>query len=194
MKSYQEFLVERAEVKSDGSNLSEVDMQIHAIAYLASVDDVLVESEDFLVEGLNDYLGKIGLKVHKAKGLIDYAKDFLIGTGKLFLLIIKGDKEQAKELLKTVKKEDVLDFLYKLDLATLHLVTGPIHFIDAVTGWDLAVKTKTVVKSSTDLIKELVTSLIKVKDHVGKVLSGKRQKRALNGISTLEDAIVPKGI
>jgi hypothetical protein len=194
MKSYQEFLSERNELKTVGAQLSETELRVHTLVYLSTVDDILVESEECLTEGLNDYLGKIGLKVHKAKGLIDYAKDILVGTGKLFLLIIKGDNDAAKELLKTINKEDVLDFLYKLDLATLHLFTGPIHFIDAVTGWDLAVKTKEVVKKSTDLVKELVTSLIKIKAHVVVAFSGKKKKRAVASINALETSIMPKGI
>jgi hypothetical protein len=194
MKSYREFLDERHELKTVGAQLSETELRLHTLIYLSTLEDMITESEEYLAEGLNDYLGKIGLKVHKAKGLIDYAKDILVGTGKLFLLIIKGDTDAAKELLKTVKKEDVLDFLYKLDLATLHLFTGPIHFIDAVTGWDLTVKTKQAVKTSTDLIKDLVASLIKIKEHVSVALSGKKQKRAVASINALEASIMPKGI
>lgn len=130
-----------------------------------SIDEQLVT----IAEGINDHLNKVGFKLHKSKGILDYIKSFAGGVGKVMFHIIKGDLDKAKELIKSISKEDILDFLYKLDLGTLHLFTGPIHIIDAWTGWDLAVNIKSHMEKGeriTDIIKK---ELQKVKEYISKL-------------------------
>ena len=65
--------------------------------------------------------------------------------------IINKDGEAAKNVLKGLKKEDVLDFLLNLDMATLHIVSGPIHTIDAITGWHLWANVKDKAKGAKNI-------------------------------------------
>jgi len=41
-------------------------------------------------------------------------------------------------LKKKVSRANIVDVLLKLDTLTMHLFTGPIHIIDALTGWHIA--------------------------------------------------------
>lgn len=161
MKNFKEFrLAEAQEVIT----LAESIEQILALEYADTAE--LMEAVELdggiLLEAdskLSQVLSKIGLTVHKQKGLIDYLRSAGKGIAKLFMYAIKGDKEGMKKVVNSVRKEDVLDFLLKLDMATLHLVTGPIHTIDAITGWELWANIKKKagqVKGIVDKIKEAI--------------------------------------
>lgn len=148
-----------------------------------SIDEQLVT----IAEGINDHLNKVGFKLHKSKGILDYIKSFAGGVGKVMFHIIKGDLDKAKELIKTISKEDILDFLYKLDLGTLHLFTGPVHMIDAWTGWDLAVNLKSHMEKGegiTDIIKK---ELQKVKEYISKLFptDTDKQKELASNLDTV---------
>jgi hypothetical protein len=86
---------------------------------------------------IGDYASKIGLKISKGNGLIDYLIKFTSGAGKMLMAAIKGDEPKVREISGQMSKADFVDFLLKLDTVTMHLVTGPIHMIDAITGWDI---------------------------------------------------------
>lgn len=165
------------------------------VLFMESMDrlEVVSESkleEDLIViaEGINDHLNKVGFKVHKSKGILDYIKNFTTGVGKVMFHIIKGDTDKAKELIKKISKEDVLDFLYKLDLGTLHLFTGPLHMIDAWTGWDLAVNLKSHIdkgQRGVDLLKQAID---KVKKGIIELFASdnSRQNELMRYVSKLE--------
>lgn len=189
MKNYQEFLTDRTYIKT--VQLSEMDICLHTLAFISTIDETLTESTELFEVDVKKYLNKIGLDIHKGKGIIEYIKDFLVGTGKIFYYIMTGEKEKAKELLKTVKKSDILDFLYKLDLATLHIFTGPIHFIDAVTGYDLKVKMQDKIEQGKNIITDVLIAIKKVKEQIIIVFNGKNQKRAMKTLDNLEQSLLP---
>jgi len=146
-------------------------------------------TEAAINESLNDWLGKVGLKLHKGKGIINYITQFGSLAGKMILAAIKGDTKKVKELAQQVTREEILDFLYKLDLATMHIVTGPIHFIDAITGWDLQVAMDKVKKGTQDVLSKIWQAIMTIKDHVAKVLSPDHQKTVLVNLQNLEKSI-----
>ena len=154
-------------------------------------ESILTESDEQITEGINDWLGKAGLKLHKGKGLIDYVKNFSTGAGKLIIAAFKQDKEEVKRIADTFKKEEVVDFLLKLDMATMHLVTGPIHFVDAVTGWDLMANISAVAKKAEKGINVFKKAIKTVKDSVLNILDGSKQARVIKVVQKIED-IVPK--
>ena len=133
--------------------------------------EVLSEGiEQDLTEGVSKFLKGIGLHAHKGKGLIDYITQFTKGIGGLMYAAIRKDTEGMKKILKSVKKQDVLHFLLQLDQASLHIVTGPIHFIDAVTGWHIGADLGALVTKATEtaqsLVKSITTAFNKIKDSV----------------------------
>lgn len=68
-------------------------------------------------------------------------------------------EQEIKKLMKKIKKEDLIDFLLRVDTLTMHLITGPIHTIDALTGthiWaDIKGKVEPAKKRATAAIKSL---------------------------------------
>jgi hypothetical protein len=119
--------------------------------------NVINEAEGNVIGKINSLLGKLGLHTHAsdagiiqvlAKGgkniaqLIWYAMKAMTGD--------KTAKEKVKELAnKEITREQFIDFLLKLDTLTMHFITGPIHMIDALTGWHVGANIK---KDSDDMI------------------------------------------
>jgi len=159
--------------------------KLQTLIYLSEQDlDSMNESD--LNEGVNDWLGKVGLKLHKGDGILDYIKQFTTGSGKLVMAALKGDKDKVKEIARSLDRSKVIDFLLKLDMATLHLVTGPIHFVDAVTGWDLMANLKGAAKQAKNLVDVFKDAILKVKDSAMELFSGKQQQRVLSNIKRIE--------
>jgi ribosome-associated translation inhibitor RaiA len=150
----------------------------------------LNESADSITTKVEPHLKKVGLKLHKHTGLVDYVMKFLKGSGKLFYYLMKGDHDKAKELLRGIKKEDVLDFLFKLDLGTLHLFTGPIHMIDAWTGWDLSVNLSSNIKKAEELAKDFQNAIIVIKDVISNSFSKQPKTKLLKCVNKLENGLV----
>jgi hypothetical protein len=182
MKTFNQFTTE----------INEQVLQLEVLLYLSENEDMLFESETAIFEGINDRLNKVGLKLHKSKGILDYIKSFVGSVGKLFLHIIKGDYEKSKELVQSMKKEDVLDFLYKLDLGTLHLFTGPIHMIDAWTGWDLGVNLQHKVEQSKGITDVLKQAIQKVKTSIETIFGNNpsKKKTVMKYVDNIEKMVV----
>ena len=172
------------------------------LMYLAENNQILNESYDMenltesqkeqIFEGIKDWFEKVGLSIEKGTGIIDYVGQFTSGAGKLILAAIKGDKEKVKEIAKGLKKEKVIDFLLKLDILTLHLVTGPIHTIDAVTGWELMANLEKFSDEAADQIKIFYKHFTKVKSAITNLFKGKDQAKMLGIAKKLEKNIPNK--
>jgi hypothetical protein len=138
-------------------------------------------SEDNIVDKVNSVLGKLGLHAHSSKkGLLHMLKAAGANVSQLIWHAIKaakGDmesKQKVKELAnKEVKKEDVMDFFIKLDTLSMHLLSGPIHMIDALTGWHIAPKLEKTAKDIEYRVDRALTHLTKIKDEVAKPLAKK---------------------
>ena len=165
-------------------DINEMETKIQTLLFLSENIDTLNEID------IHKHLKKVGLKLHKGDGIIDYVKQFATGAGKCILAAIKGDKEKVAEIAKSLDKAKVIDFLLKLDMATLHLVTGPIHFIDAVTGWDLMANLKAHAKKAESMVDIFKSAITKVKTAVTDMFDGKRQKTMLSNVTRLEKAVV----
>jgi len=135
---------------------------------------------------LHDVLKKAGLHLGKSKGLLDHLKAAGKGLFKMFVAAVKGDKDELKAVIRTIKKEDVLDFLLKLDQATLHLITGPLHFIEAVTGWHLWAALNKANSKVKDVAAKIKSAIAAVKDGVQKVLDARKSRNHLKSLSKIE--------
>ena len=148
------------------------------------------ENEYMLSEAIGDWgkkvgslLKKVGLHVHSGEGgLIQILTKSSVTMGKLFWNLMKafttGDskaKEKVKEIVKTeITKEQVLDFLLRVDTLTLHLITGPIHMLDALTGWHIAANIKKAsqptVKRAMEAIENLKEMAVELKGSIKKIV------------------------
>jgi hypothetical protein len=192
MIKYSEF----KELQAQEQITNEMEDKIALLMYLSENDEMINESYDFenlteaqeelMVEGINDWLGKVGMKLHKGDGIIDYLKGFAKGTGEIIMAAIKKDEAKVKEIAGRMDKAKVVDFLLKLDMATMHIVTGPIHFIDAVTGWDLMANLKHAAEGAKDMLKTFYDAIAKVKASITSVLGGDRQKKMMRVATNLE--------
>ncbi len=190
MITYKEYINERE------LNISKAEDKLSLLMFLVENEDSLNESletlnEEEMLEGIKDWLGKFGLKVHKGDGVIDYIRQFSSGAGKLIIAAIKGDKKKVQEIANSIEKEKVADFIFKLDMLTMHMLTGPIHFIDALTGWDLVANLKHAAKQVPNMLQDIWSSLTKIKDNVKSIVSSGHEKTILKNISSIE-ASLPK--
>ncbi len=159
---------------------------------------IFMEEYNQLDEGIGDYtkrlkglLAKAGLHASQGgPGLIQMLAKAGTTMTQFFWYAMKaatGDEEakkKVKELAnKEVKKETLMDFLLKLDQVTLHMLTGPIHAIEAITGWHIGVYYK-VASKATEKIRTAISHL----EDVAKTVTGKIKQKILqyiNGIKQL---------
>lgn len=146
-------------------NQEQIDMENIIELYQFINKDMLNEGMDF--QGI---LNKLGFKVSKGKGIIQILAGASVNVSKIVWYTFKlyqGDEEYRQKILdiySKVKKEDVMDFLLKLDMLTLHTLTGPIHMLDAITGWHLSPNINKVTKDISYRINRVIKHLTTVKD------------------------------
>ena len=138
-------------------------------------------------EGVNDILAKFGFELEKkSPGVIEYIARFTKGVGKFVWYAIKRDKKGIKALMKDFSKEELVDFLYKLDLVTLHLITGPLHFIDGLTGWELIPKFKELKSEAQSAINKIKKAIDNLKTNITNYFNPKLQPIVLNKVVDIE--------
>ena len=141
---------------------------------------LLMDSDDIINEGMmSKLLDKTGMKLTKGTSLFSYIKSSGKGIGKMFIAAIRGDKDGIKAVMSEVNKQDMMDFLMKLDTATMGLVTGPIRMIEAITGWGLSANIK-IMASATKAAKAAIET---VKTNINTVMD-KAKVKVYNGYLT----------
>ena len=131
---------------------------------------------------IKDIISSYGFSAHKGEGGLF---QMLKAAGKQMLAVMiasframRGGAKEKAELKQVIKDSKInpkqlIHFLLQLDTATMHLVSGPLHMIDAVTGWhiwaDIQHKAKETCNHAMDAYKSL-TSLLGT-------LSGKAEKK-----------------
>ncbi len=204
MKSYK---VLKEEINQPSEQLIEDVMTILAIRECDSEElyEAFDQDMDLLAEGVKDSiggiaknvggliskgLGKLGGHAHKGTGLIGYVMKAGKSVGKLMLATLKGDWETAKEIANTeVDKGELLDFLLKLDTATMHLVTGPIHTLDAITGWHIGAKIEHAIQGKDAVIAKIKGAISTIRQSIGDVVDKARQSLFNKGMDKLEAEI-----
>jgi len=128
-----------------------------------SVNEAIVKD---ILGKFKTLLSKFGLKGHSSgKGLIQVLTTATKNVTTLLyyaFYVSQGNeeyKDKIKELVKKVKREDVMDVLFKLDALTLHAITGPIHIIDAITGWHIGPDSKSNAMNVDDRAKKVITHM-----------------------------------
>ena len=160
------------------------------------VDDEMTLNEAFNVADLkkmgSGLLKKLGMHGHKSgEGLISIA----LKSGKLMAEFIyhtlrgaagnKDSIERVKEIANTeISQEQFVDFLMKLDMATMHLVTGPLHLLDAWTGWHITAHLKSKVEPMLVKAKKAIADLADAAKGAGDDVK-KKLKSLMHGIARL---------
>lgn len=163
---------------------------------------IFMEDFNYLTEGIGDFgnkikdfLPKLGLHAKKSSpGLIQVLTKAGTKMAQFFWYAMRastGSKE-AKDKVKAmanreITKEDwsnFLDLLVKLDTMTLHVVSGPIHMIEALTGWHIGAHLKTDAKSMLDKISKAISQLEDAAKGVGEKIK-KKITKYIEGIKRL---------
>jgi len=134
---------------------------------------------------------ELGKNFEVEKGLLSYMKDAGIGGSQILYHAFnayyhkdEASKEKIKELAQGVKKEHIIDILMKLDVLTLHLITGPLHVIEAVTGWSIMGAIKSKVEPVEKQAKQAIHSL----ESLGKSLDDKLRAQVQNYANAIRRA------
>lgn len=150
-------------ITDDAANLLE---SLYVFQQLGS--DNLTEAVN--LRSLKAFLVRQGVKTKKAPGLLQTVLKGGVNTAKLMNLAIKtslgkpgaADELQKLKMSSKITKKTVLDFLFRLDVVSLHLFSGPIHSLDALFGWDLAHIIEKHVKAVTIRVKTALDTLRRV--------------------------------
>ncbi len=112
-----------------------------ALQYLLDHDGQLNEGIESMISGA---LKKVGLHLTKGNGLIQMLSKASVTVSKVIYLAVMGTKDpaykaQLKDYIESnkVDKAQIFDFLLKLDTLSLHMLSAPIHILDAITGWHI---------------------------------------------------------
>lgn len=169
--------------------------QIALLEYHFFMENLDTFNESVLNEGVKDkvmgFLKKaklsakdlthhLGLHIGRSsgRGLIQSLLASGMNISKVMIAAFKSvsgnqeDKAALKDAIINlkIKKEDLLDFLLRLDQATLHLVTGPLHVIDALMGWHIWADVKAQASNIATRIKDAFTAMIQtIKDLPGNI-------------------------
>lgn len=118
--------------------------------------------------GLGKIANKLGVTVHGRKNLLKLIASVGKNTGLALVYAMRahmgqeGSKEKLESTLKTANiKSELTDLVLRLDTLTLHFLTGPIHMIDAITGWHIGADLHNAAKTPNTHIKTALDTIIK---------------------------------
>ena len=137
--------------------------------------------------GLTKVVGKLGISAHGRKNLLKLITSVGKNTGLALVYAVRshmgqeGSKEKLENILKTANiKSELMDLMLRLDTLTLHLLTGPLHIIDAITGWHLGADMQQKAKTPNTHVKSALDTIAKaanaIKDKPRKTLNRSIEK------------------
>jgi hypothetical protein len=116
---------------------------------------------------------KLGLSAQKERGLFAVMKSLGTHARELLFHAIKAwtGNAESKEMVKVLfhkpgVKDEIVEFLLKLDMLTLHTITGPLQIIDAITGWNIVSNLQKDKKNINDRVRKAVEALIAAKHNI----------------------------
>ena len=156
-------------------------------AFIISKENVFMQGTKVKLRDLDfkHLTHKLGLEIDKSEGLLQiiYKSGKHIGlilwyAIKAFLNKDKKSKEKLKKSIQnsTVTKGQFIDFLLKLDALTLGVLTGPLHIIDAVTGWNIVPKIKKMAETNKDILEKVFDELETISESLKGLIKGKFRK------------------
>ena len=164
MDSFKDYINEDAD-----DNIEHVMTLLEYMIILESGENLLNEGRmDSVKSTLSGIAKKLGISGHGNRNLLSVmssvgknARSALVYAMKAFA----GD-EKAKEKLKALRgskevRAELGDLILRLDALTMHFLTGPIHMMDAITGFDLAEKIREAATGETHHIDNAIQTIEK---------------------------------
>lgn len=148
--------------------------------------------EAVIGNAVNKALQPVGFQAKKGnRSLLKYISDAAKGVGKFFLAVIKGDFQTAGEIARSLKLQDVVDFLLRLDKATFSIITGTFDRIEAITGWDIWASlesAKETVKQSFERVNSAIENIKRESSLTMKTTKGK--KKLVSALERIKQLVV----
>ncbi len=171
-------------------------LEFNLLQISVALDQYDMIQENMLDEGVvkqaknlyTDFTSQFG----KKKFLHHYLLDFASTAGKMLLAAIKGDKQRVKELSLKFNRDDFFEFLWRLDSATLGILTGPIQIVEEVTGWDIKGFLKRKVKSTKKKIKDIIDTFDDLKKDLSMIFKPSKHPDVFNAVDNFKNTIKVK--
>lgn len=183
MQKFEEFLNEEENLQKA------IDEMVTIMMAEQSTIDEMFDEDGLMIEAKIKDVAKSFIHVGKGKGLIQYFKSAGKGIGKMFMAAIRGDVEGVKKVAKSVKATDVIDFLLKLDQATLHLITGPIHSLEAITGWHIWANVQKAQKGVVKVAEKIKQAIQIIKSNISDLIGGKKKDQYIKYLDTIDKSV-----
>ena len=171
-------------------------LEFNILQISLALNNYQIIQEDLMTENLwkkvkntyTDFSSQFG----KKKGLAHYVLDFSSNAGKLLLAAVKGDEDRIKEISNRFNREDFFEFLWKLDDATLGLLTTPIGIIEKVTGWDIKGYLKKRLKSTKKHLLDIVQTFDELKKDLSMVFKPSKHPDVFNAVDNFKKTLKVK--
>ncbi len=152
--------------------------------------------EDLMTEGawdktkhvFTDFTSQFGRK----DNLLKYLMQFTSNSAKMLLAAIKGDTERMKELKARFNREDFFELIYRLDSATLGLISGPIGLIEQITGWDIKGYLKKQLKSTKKHVLNIIDTFDELKKDLAMVFKPSKHPDVFNAVDNFKKTLKVK--
>lgn len=164
MDSFKDYINEDVE-----DNIEHVMTLLEYMIILESGENLLNEGRmDSVKTTISNISKKLGVTGHGKKSLLAVLSSVGKNARSALLLSIQafaGD-ESAKEKLKALRgskevRAELGDLILRLDALTMHLLTGPIHMMDAITGFDLAEKVREAATGESHHVDNAIKTIEK---------------------------------
>ena len=209
MNNYTKYLMhDKTQINRDAVALLEMMVFIDASGMVDELNEGVFDSVKSIGKAISKVFDKnvkqgakkLGVHIGTEKGLLQYISAIGINSAKILFYAVdyvyNGNKEakgKIIEISKSVKKEHIIDFILKLDVLTLHMLTEPIHVIDALTGMHIGANIESAGKELTTRAKEAIISIENLKNKLEDKLKTKLQVYA-NALRNIFDIGGLKGV
>ena len=185
--------------KVDTASQQDIQTVLEYLMILDAGEDDIILSEN----KLKDIKGTLST-LAKKMGISNASKKTLLGllstVGKksalslVYAIQASAGNEDAREKLKRIIKDrniysELTDLVVRLDVLTLHLISGPIHVIDALAGWDIAEKIR---ERALGVTNKLNSAIDTIASSAQKHLNADRSKRVQKKINQIKTLFLPK--
>jgi len=171
--------------------IEDVIVVLEFISIIESDDSILTEARGDTIKSLFSQISnKIGGSSGDKKNLFGLLRSIGQTGSKSILYAIQaaagreGAEEKLKKTLKNSNaKAEIIDFIIRADVLTLHLISTPIHMIDAIAGFDIAEKIREKAVGGGERLKDAVDLIQKSAKNLGNPSTARKVKKSLNTIN-----------
>ncbi|MCK5016105.1 MAG: hypothetical protein KAS32_03455 [Candidatus Peribacteraceae bacterium] len=99
-------------------------------------------------------------------GLFPYLKGLGVGGSQMIFHAVNAyynkderSKQKVKELMGSIDKDDLIDGINYMDAILVHLLAGPLHVIETITGWVIIDKVNQKLEPKKRKVRQIIRSI-----------------------------------